>query len=191
MHPDLLRRLHVFAHDAEALGRINTVVAYFGFVPARAYAELEPTAGEVVDTGDGFCKSNRIVLWHQAHRWADVQTGSRQPGRGARDHRIVGVPVPTRQRPAVRGRRPTVTARDVRMFGEQQRGVAALFDYAGQRRGIDSVMRREVAESGLHRRLVPDGDARHPACVNGEYPSGAADERLCCRPRTGRRRYHP
>jgi hypothetical protein len=125
------------------------VVGHLLAVPARAHAELEPAAGEVVDRGDLLGGRDRVALDHEADAAADPQV--RRGGRRGRhgDEQVVRVRVLARQLAAA-GVRRLAARRDVGVLGEVDRVVAVLLDQPRHLARADRVMGREVADSGVH-----------------------------------------
>jgi hypothetical protein len=106
------------------------VIAHFLAIPTCADAELETATRQVIDRRDLLGRDDRVALDDEADAAANPQARGRLGGRGQRDEQVVGVPVLGWQdRPA--GPRRLAAGGDVRVFGEEQRLVAALLDKAG------------------------------------------------------------
>jgi hypothetical protein len=160
--PDRPHRLDALGHDRHPQARVGAVVAHLLAVPARADAELEPPAGEMVDRGDFLGGDDRVALHDEADPAADPQPRRAHHGRRHRDEEVQGVDVASRQG-AVADRERRLAARgDVRVLGEEERLVATLLDQAGERSRIDGVVRREHRDAGLQRQASTDTVVRTP-----------------------------
>jgi hypothetical protein len=129
--PDRLHRLDPLAHHPESLRRDGAVIRHLLDVPARADAEQEPTARDLIDRRDLLSGDDRVALDDEADAGSDPQPLCRGRGRGGRDERVERVPVLGRQL-AAGGIRRRAARRDVGVLGEEQRLETALLRHPGE-----------------------------------------------------------
>src|SRR5215217_5756596 len=153
MGPDLLHGLDPLPHDIHPNSRIRAMIAHLGPVPARANAELQAAAREVVDARDLFRRDDRVTFDDQADAAGDTDIAGRLRGGGECDEEVVRAPVLRRQR--LPGRPVGLRGRDVGVLSEVDGVVAALLGNPRDLTGPHTVVGGKVSETEFHTQGLP------------------------------------
>ncbi len=93
LRPNRFHGLDPLGHDRHPDGRVSAVIGHFLAVPAGADAEIDPAAGEVVDTGHLLGRDYRVALDDETYGTPHPQTAGRRRRRRHGHEKVVGMPV--------------------------------------------------------------------------------------------------
>ena len=116
------------------------MVGHLFAVPAGADPEHEAAVRDAVHRRDFLGERDRVALDHQTDAGAETDPFRHRRAGAERDERVVRVRVVLRQI-ATAGERRLAAGRDVRMFREEQRVEAALFDRTGEFDRLNRIVR--------------------------------------------------